>query len=665
MKVRLLLPSLLFAAAAITTRGESPTRPMRDLNGYFPFQTVEDAGAWKTRHEEIQKRILLASGLWPMPDKTPLNAVVHGRVERDDYTIDRVFFESLPGHFVTGNLYLPKNPKGKMPGILCPHGHWPNGRFMDVGAGSAVTKKEISTGAEERETAARSPLQARCVQLARMGCAVFHFDMLGYADSVQFPEHRHGARAAGFLSPQADLRLQTFFGLHVWNGLRALDFLAGVEGVDPQRIGCTGASGGGTQTMMITGIDSRVRAAFPCVMVSTAMQGGCTCENSHYLRIHQGNVDIAALTAPRPLGITAADDWTKEVATKGLPDLQKLYTQLGKEGLITAHIATQFPHNYNLPSRLAMYEFFNKHFQLGLTSPIKERDFVFSPQEDLTVWTAAHPAPTGDAVGEAHEKAICDWMTGQDEKKVGALVKSGTTEQLRSTVGEAWKLIVGRPQPAAEDVSYEMLEKEDLEDSLLIRGKIQNLRYEESLDATFLYPKNWKGEARLWLSLKGADSILNGRSPTAAAQKLLDQGIAIACPTLYLQGATEQPKAGDNLKAKPGEFREFSGYTFGYNPTLLARRVHDALTMVTMMQHQDNYPVRKLMIHGSDGAGAIALVTGTVLDQKDITTAADLEGFRFANLTSPWDVNFVPGAVKYGDVEALLKLSGQDVAIKP
>ena len=77
MKVRLLLPSLLFAAAATTACGESPARPTRDLNGYFPFQPVADADAWKSRHDEIQKRILLASGLWPMPEKTPLNAVVH------------------------------------------------------------------------------------------------------------------------------------------------------------------------------------------------------------------------------------------------------------------------------------------------------------------------------------------------------------------------------------------------------------------------------------------------------------------------------------------------------------------------------------------------------------------------------------------------------------
>ncbi|MEN3944182.1 hypothetical protein WJU23_22965 [Prosthecobacter sp. SYSU 5D2] len=658
MYSRLLFPALLLIA--LNACGQGAPRPARDLDGYFPFTPVTDAAAWKARRADIEKRVLLASGLWPMPEKTPLQAVIHGRVEREDYTIDRVYFQSLPGHYVTGSLYLPKNRSGKIPGILCPHGHWPAGRFMDVIPGTAALKKQIETGAEELESAARSPLQARCVQLARMGCAAFHYDTLGNADSIQFPLHRHGAGAEGFLSPSADLRLQTYFGLHTWNSVRALDFLLSLEGIDPARIGCTGASGGATQTMMLTGIDPRITAAFPCVMVSTAMQGGCTCENGHYLRIGQGNVDIAALTAPRPLGLTAADDWTKELETKGLPDLKALYTNLGVPDKITAHIATQFPHNYNLPSRLAMYEFFNTHFQLGLTAPVKERDFTFSTSADLTVWTNDHPAPSGDDVGEAHEKAVCAWMTSQDEKNIGSLISQADTAPLREIVGTAWKTIVGRTQPAPEDISYEVLEKTDKTDYLIILGRIQNTRDSEQTEALFLYPKSWNGTATLWLSLKGAASVLGESGPTPAAQNLLDQGIAIACPTLYLQDATEQPKAGGNVKAKPGDFREFSGYTFGYNPTLLARRVHDAMSLVTLMQSQEKYPLKSLRIHAQDSAAPIALVTATVLDLPPGTfsPSLDLESFRFSKLQSPWHPHFVPGAVKYGDVEALMRLNG-------
>ena len=82
-----------------------------------------------------------------MPEKTPLNAVVHGKIDRDEYTIEKVFFASMPGHYVSGNLYRPKGKTGKLPGVLCPHGHWKDGRFYD--AGEAVAKKQIESKAEK------------------------------------------------------------------------------------------------------------------------------------------------------------------------------------------------------------------------------------------------------------------------------------------------------------------------------------------------------------------------------------------------------------------------------------------------------------------------------------------------------------------------------------
>src|SRR5690606_27295776 len=135
---------------------------------------------------EVRRRILVANGLWPMPERTPPNAVVHGKVDRDTYTIERVYLESYPGHFVTGSLYRPKGREGKLPAVLSPHGHWANGRFYDAGVDEA--RKQIVAGAERFENGGRSPLQARCVQLARMGCIVFHYDMIVRADSQQLSE---------------------------------------------------------------------------------------------------------------------------------------------------------------------------------------------------------------------------------------------------------------------------------------------------------------------------------------------------------------------------------------------------------------------------------------------------------------------------------------------
>src|SRR5260370_13488166 len=150
---------------------------------------------------------------------------------------------------------------------------------------------------------ARHPIQARCAHLARLGFLVSLSDMVGDSDSKQIG-HR-----AGFTDPEAELRLQSFMGLQTYNSIRALDFLVGLPDVDPARIGVTGASGGGTQTFILCAVDDRPAAAFPAVLVSTAMQGGCICENCSYLRIGTCNMELAAIVAPKTLDMTGANEW--------------------------------------------------------------------------------------------------------------------------------------------------------------------------------------------------------------------------------------------------------------------------------------------------------------------------------------------------------------------
>jgi len=130
--------------------------------------------------------------------------------------------------------------------------------------------------------------------LARLGCVVFHYDMIGNSDNkLIVPQKGKDGNAKevnvlvhreGFKDVAAQLRLQTFMGLQTLNSVRVLDFVQSLPDVDPNRIGITGASGGGTQSFVLAAVDERVTASFPAVMVSTSMQGGCICENSAYLR---------------------------------------------------------------------------------------------------------------------------------------------------------------------------------------------------------------------------------------------------------------------------------------------------------------------------------------------------------------------------------------------
>ncbi len=663
------LPVLLLAVAALASAQDNSTsvpaypRPLRELNSsYFPFDQQAASVGWDKRKQEIRTRILLASGLYPLPTKTPLKPVIHGRIERDDYTIDRVFFESFPGHYVTGNLYLPKQkPKdGRLPGVLCPHGHWPNGRFMDTGKDTPATNQQLAIGAERWENGARSPLQARCVQLARMGCAVFFYDMLGYADSIQIADHRSGRRpdlngqepgAYGFYSAAADLRLQSNFGLQTWNSIRALDFLLGLDGIDASRIACTGASGGGTQTMMLAAIDDRLTAAFPCVMVSTAMQGGCTCENANYLRIGQGNIDIAAAFAPKPMGMTAAHDWTEHLETKGFPDLQAVWKQLGKPDNVEAHFNTHFHHNYNQVSRAQMYGFINRQFHLGLKDPVLERDYVLSTPEELTVWTAEHPKPTGNQVGGEYEKSLLKHWSADNEQVI-----QGNAEVLRT----AWETMIGRLMPAGSDVSFELTDKAEKGDHVVLKGTVRNTRQSEEVPCVFLGPKPeaWNGSVVLWLTGKGVDDFGGEAGPLSeAAKKLLAAGVAIASPQLYLPGAVEAPRNPVKSRdAARNDWQWSSCYTYGYNPSLLAHRVHDAMSVVAMMKNHPDKRPGKIYVAGSAGYGAIAAVSAAMMKEQINGVVVDTEGFRFAALTDVWHPMFVPGAVKYGDVPGLLKL---------
>jgi dienelactone hydrolase len=658
MRLLLLITVLCSTVCGQQTDVMSYPRALRDpYQSDFPMKLDGLAlpEGWPQRARDIRDRILLSAGLLPLPTKTPLNAVVHGRVERADYTIERVYFESFPGHFVTGNLYQPKVPSVRpMPGILCPHGHWKDGRFYF----NDDPAEDLAIGSERWESGARAPLQARCVQLARMGCVVFHFDTLGNADSMQIAEHRSGRRVHldgerpgeyGLYSAAADLRLQSNFGLQTWNSIRALDFLLTHPTVDAKRIGVTGASGGGTQSMILSAIDARIAAAFPCVMISTAMQGGCTCENASYLRIGQGNIDIAAATAPRPLGMTAADDWTRELETKGFPDLKHLYTVLGKPDNVMATFHIHWKHNYNHVSRTSMYGFMNDHFQLGFSKPVLEREFEVATRAELTVWTEEHPAPTGAETGDLHEKALLRHWAEDSDQLLAA--EGGAAIRRR-----AWELMVGREAPAPSAMLLEPPAKQERGDHLLLTSTLRDTRYGEDVRVHHLYAtQGWSGKVILWLSDEGLEAVGEAGRVNQRAQELISAGHALVVPEWYLMGAESAPRLAETEK-DPHSWKHSACYTYGYNPTLFAHRVHDAMLTLVSLRHQMEWPVEKVLVVG-DGMGAtIAAVASVLLPEQVDALAVGTGGFRFATLKDQYHPMFVPGAVKYGDLPGLLRL---------
>jgi len=640
------------AYADEVTTGDDRQTQLRDLNGYFPFTAVESADQWPQRRAEIRRRILVSQGLWPLPTKPPLNPVIHGRVEREDYVVDRVYFESAPDHFVTGSLYRPKDHNGPLPAILSPHGHWKDGRFYD--AGDDGIKKELESGAESFAVGGRYPIQARAVQLARMGCLVFVYDMTGYADSVQLAhrpdrwDHLDRPTDWGFMSVPADLRLQNMMGLQTWNSIRAIDFLLTLPETDPNRIGVTGASGGGTQSMIISAIDDRIAAAMPCVMVSTAMQGGCTCENAPLLRIGQGNIDIAAATAPRPLGLTAADDWTRELETKGYPELQQLYAMLGKPDHLTAVFHTEFPHNYNQINRLAMYSFFNRHFGLGFKEPIAERDYQPLSRQEATVWTEEHPQPSGELVGDSHEVELLRRATAGTERQMERLLSETASglDEYRRVVGGGWKTIIGRTFDRVGKVSFAETEQEDLGLVTARKRTLVRRANGESVSMVQIDPLEEPIGTIIW----AIDSARRTNMDPVVLEAL-KHGFTVITVDLIEQDSESQLMLSQD---SPRQWQRFSGYTYGYNHCLFAQQTHDLLSVIKYAESL-GHPIH--LVGLGENAGPVTAAAGSQALEQVHSLVGDPAGVPFRDIDRHDHPMFVPGAVKYFGVDGLLSLN--------
>ena len=332
MLVPLLLLALQAPVPAVPAPSVTPPVDRRnvevpDTDTHVTLAEYPTKDAWDAHRVRVKQRILTAAGLDPMPRRTPLNPQRFDRLERDGYTIEKVLLETWPGFYLGGNLYVPK-AAGRHPAVVSPHGHWNYGRL-------------------EHQPLASVPMRA--ANLAKRGHVVFIYDMVGYNDTTQVPHSFHGARET----------LWSFgpLGLQLWNSLRVVDFLAALPEVDATRIGATGASGGGTQTFLLAAIDDRIAYAAPVNMVSAYMQGGSYCENAPGLRLGLSNLDIAAAFAPRPLLLTSATgDWTKHVPTEEFPAITRIYDLYGAGDKVST-MQVDAPHNYNQPTREAVYRF--------------------------------------------------------------------------------------------------------------------------------------------------------------------------------------------------------------------------------------------------------------------------------------------------------------------
>jgi hypothetical protein len=411
---------------------------------------------------------------------------------------------------------------------------------------------------------------------------------------------------------------------------------------------------------MVCAVDPRPTVSMPAVMVSTAMQGGCTCENASCLRVNTGNIEFAALFAPKPQGFTAADDWTKEMATKGFPELQKHYELLGAKGNTMLAPLLHFGHNYNYPSRAAMYSWFNKHLKLGLEEPVVEEDHKRLTQEEVTVWDAKHPEPAG---GPEFEKKLLKWWTEDATQQIPTPKDADSLAKYREIVGGALEAILARRLPTADEVEYQNTGKKEQGKHLVMTGLVRYKRYGEELPIVVLHPQDSNGRAVIWLDDAGKSGLFTDKGePKPEVQKLIDAGTSVVGVDLFMQGEFLSDGKPPTANRQVGGNRDFAAYTYGYNSPLFAQRVDDVLTAVVFCATYKVKPETIDVVALSPQAGPIAAVARAASGGLVRRAAIDTHGFRFGKLLDYRDVMFMPGGAKYGDLPGFLALSaGEDL----
>jgi dienelactone hydrolase len=504
-------------------------------NTKLPLPQFSSLQAWEKRKAFLRNQILVAAGLSPMPEKTPLHAQIFGKLEGNGYTIEKVLIETLPGFYLGGNLYRPRNGLTKHPAILNPHGHWPYGRL-------------------ENQPLYSGPSLG--ISLARQGYVVFAYDMVGYTDTIQVP-HRFGS---------AEQRLWSFgpLGLQLWDSIRALDFISSLDDVDANQLGVTGASGGATQAFLLAAIDDRLQFASPVNMVSAIMQGGDLCENAPGLRINTSNVEIAAMFAPKPmLVVSATGDWTHNVPKEEFPAIKRIYDLYGKGDQVEV-VQIDAPHNFNRLSREAVYRFFAKHHP-GLSDP-----------KELTEAEISVPM--------VQELAVLSNRTLPD----GALNLNG--------VFALWKKMAQAQNEQTQDANFL---RERLRQTLAVEtpGDVIADVHGQSIVLSRASKKD--RITGLWIKGKGRPAIVvdpNGSSAaldTDTVKQLRKSGRPILLPDVFQTGNAKAKRAGDiavdpaPALSKDADEEQTADAAAGYgkfltfNVSVDAARVQDILTVIT------------------------------------------------------------------------------------
>ncbi len=613
------------SAQTLTTAYTLPEKdlrlaPPKTLDTPRSFPTITSQADWALRAREIREQVLFSCGLSPLPPKIALRPQLSGKIERDGYSIENVAIETYPGFFLAGNLYRPLGQgNGPFPAILNPHGHWDQGRLTDT----------------EEES-----MLARGIHLARHGVIVFAIDMVGYNDTIQIPKHREFA-----LDPKWQLWNINLMGLQTWNCLRALDYLASLPDVDMARLGCTGASGGGTQTFMLGAIDDRLKAQAPIVMVSSTMQGGCLCENAPGLRVDYSNMELAAAAAPRPqLLVAATGDWTKMTLTVEGPAIANIYNLFHASNQFH-YVRHDFKHNYNQTSRESVYAWFN---QWLLPQPnddfLKEKPHAKEAAETLRLWPDAK-LPTNAISGDQLIQNLSRWAQNHFDRLWPT--NRDMRRPFREIYQPLWKRTFQYQYPNRTNLVAQTNDAKTFGGRVFTELAFGRVDRGDRVTAT-LVTSTTTNRKEVVILVNPAGRQANFKAPgelQGAAEALAAKNFPVLLVDVFMTGSQANPE----LAAQRNYFTNF--FTT-YNRTDAQERMQDIVTASAFARF--NLSARRLIFCGTGRGGLWMLMAAPIADivaadcaQADTSSDAELLSRDL----------FVPGFRRLGGFDGILAIT--------
>jgi cephalosporin-C deacetylase-like acetyl esterase len=609
------------AAAALDRRGEA----------YEQLKTPDDIRAYQQRLREFFIRQL--GGL---PERTPLNAQTVGTIDADGYRIEKVIFESQPQHHVTANLYLPDGD-GPFPCVAVSSGH-----------------------SRTAKTAAYN--QRFGIMLAREGMAALCFDPIGQGERSQILDaggqpQFSGTTTEHFLIGVGSILVgRNTARYRIWDAMRAIDYLTSRPEIDPQRIGFTGCSGGGTLTSYVMALDDRVTCAAPACYLTTFQRlidtiGPQDAEQNIYGQIAFGldQPDYVLLRAPQPtlISATTGDFFDIDGTWDNYRQAKRIYTRLGRPEQVDL-VEVEGPHGVK-PENLAAIAQWMQRWLLDRDDPVAAVELPVRPEQELLCTKA------GQVLRLPGEKSVFD-LNAEREAELAALRQKLWKETPPVEMADRIRALLGvrpndqLPKPTWDDIGRVQRDGYHI-DKLVLHTDTS------ALPALTYHPPEPRAGAYLYLH---EDGKLADGAPGGEIEKLVQEGYVVVAVDLRGCGETASDKPDKVL----GNWKTYYlAYLLG--KPLVGLQVEDALAAAHFVAYYETKQPREVHLVGVGEAGLAALHAAAL--RPELFTSV-----RLRNVPRDWAsvvresaptgrlTGAVHGALEVYDLPDLARLAGAD-----